>query len=339
MSNVRFAATTRDNIWGTLGTSVAGADTAANVFERAGLANWNVRKTPAYFMTDPVITEDGVSPAVPVQVPDKFATIYDDPITGTVKPLGVVGKVWHPIQNEESALLLDTLAGESGADFQVAGSMRDGRDVFVTMQMPDHLRVMTSDGVVDPIGLNIVALNSHDGTSSFRILITPIRLACMNQQRVAKSMAVSSVSIRHTRNAGDAIREVRHALGLVSVYAEHFTATAQDLADTRMSFEESARFFHALTRSNEEGIAPSTKTQREALAHNIWINHRETETLQPELRQTRWGAYQAITEWADHLAPVTRSRGADAATRRATRIAQGGAGEELKERAWELLTV
>ena len=327
-----FAATDRQNVWGTLGTNVENARTTTDVFEAAKLNNWNVRKTPAYFMTEPVLSEEGVTPATPVAVPGKFATVFDDPITGTVQPLGVVGRTYQPVQNEEIGTLLDALIGESGAVPQTAGSMRDGRDVFVSMKMPESLKVITPDGVTDAVDLNVVALNSHDGTGSVRLLVTPIRLACMNQQRAAFASAVSSVRLRHTRNVTVAIEEIRRALGLVSVYAEQFEESAQALMDAPMNAEESARFFARLTGSLESGLSTRTQQNRSDLARAIQSNHIGTRTLSEDERFTRWGVYQAVTEYVDHLAPA---RGG--ALARATRVAQGG--DLLKETAFDLLAV
>lgn len=327
-----FAATDRQNIWGTLGADVSESRTTTEVFERANLNGWNVRKTPAYFMTEPVLTEDGVTPATPVEVPGKFATVFDDPISGTVQPLGVVGRTYTPVQNEEIGTLLDALIGESGAVPQTAGSMRGGRDVFVSMKLPESMKVITPEGVTDAVDLNVVALNSHDGTGSVRLLVTPIRLACMNQQRAAFREAVSTVRLRHTRNVTVAIEEIRRALGLVSVYAEKFEESAQSLMDTPMDVAASSAFFARLTGSTERGLTTRTQNTRSTLALALQSNLLNTRTLSDDERFTRWGVYQAVTEYVDHLAPA---RGG--AVQRATRVAQGG--DLLKETAFDLLAV
>jgi len=59
---------------------------------------------------------------------------------------------------------------------------------------------------VDPVDLNIAALNSHDGSSAFRLMITPIRVVCANTQRAALRHNVAHVSIRHTTNAKAAVQ-------------------------------------------------------------------------------------------------------------------------------------
>ena len=97
-----------------------------------------------------------------LEVPDQFATVRTNPVTGRPDVLGVVGRGYTPIQNEEHAALLDALVDESGAHFETAGSLRGGRQVFLTMKLPTTMQI----GGVDPVDLYLIAFNSHDGTSA-----------------------------------------------------------------------------------------------------------------------------------------------------------------------------
>jgi hypothetical protein len=54
------------------------------------------------------------------------------------------------------------------------------------------------------------------------------------------------------------------------------------------------------------------------------------------IRGTRWAGYQAVTEYADHYAPVDGKR--DAATVRAERVVSGTVAD-LKHRAFDLLAI
>jgi len=49
------------------------------------------------------------------------------------------------------------------------------------MRLPDTMLI----GGIDPVDLYIVACNSHDGTSAFRLLISPVRVVCGNTQALA----------------------------------------------------------------------------------------------------------------------------------------------------------
>ena len=334
-----FAASDRRNVWGHLGTSLdGGVMTATEALDRANLAGWNVRTTPVYWQRPADLTENGVTPASYERIGDRFATLRTNPLNGRTEQLGVVGKTWTPIQNEDMTGLLDALVGESGAHFETAGAMRGGRDVFFTMKLPEQVSVITPDGVHDAIDLNLVALNGHDGTRALHLIVTPIRVACANQQAAAIRSAVSRVSIRHTARAAQSIEEARRALGLVSVYAQEFNASAQALADAPMNFAESQAFFDRLVGVNDSGLSVRQENTRRERSDALRANLRNTTTLTDAQRTTRWGAYQSVTEYVDHLAPVRAGLwGEEAARVRAERVVSGNA-EALKTRAFGLLT-
>lgn len=182
----------RQHAWHRLGTVLPAEFDAAAAMRHARLGGWNVR-TQA-LQTTPVLSADGVDV---LAVADHFATIRTNPVNGRPDVLGVVGRGYTPIQNEEHADLLNALVDESGAHFETAGSLRGGRQVFLTMKLPTTMLI----GGIDAVDLYIVACNSHDGTSAFRLLVSPVRVVCGNTQALAIRRAQSSFSIRHTSGA------------------------------------------------------------------------------------------------------------------------------------------
>ena len=129
--------TARQHAWHRLGTVLPDAFTAEQAMNHAKLGGWNVRTEP---LTTTVVGDDGVTI---LDVPDHFATVRTHPLTGQPEVLGVVGAKYRPIQNEQHADLLNLLVDESGAHFETAGSLRGGRQVFLTMKIPavdDHRR-------------------------------------------------------------------------------------------------------------------------------------------------------------------------------------------------------
>ncbi len=115
--------------------------------------------------------------------------------------LGVVGNKYEPMQkNEASCDLLDALTGESGAVYETAGgALRGGRETFVTMKLPESMVFDGIDGTKDRTDFfYLAALNSHDGSSKFRFLVTPVRIVCANTQSAAIARAAASFGISHT---------------------------------------------------------------------------------------------------------------------------------------------
>jgi phage/plasmid-like protein (TIGR03299 family) len=205
--------------------------------------------------------------------------VRTNPFTGATEPLGIVGGGYHPLQNEEHAEFLNHLADVSGATFDTAGSLRGGRQVFVTMRLPEHLSI----GGTDRVDLNIAALNSHDGSSAFRVLVTPVRVVCANTQHAALRNHLSSWSIRHTRNAKAAVQAARDTLGLTFAYVEAFEAEAERMINTSVTdaafFELVQNLFPSPTpdapaRTRNAGQAPPSEPGPPVARRRHPVRHR-----------------------------------------------------------------
>ncbi|KNX35864.1 DUF932 domain-containing protein [Luteipulveratus halotolerans] len=314
----------RQDAWHQLGTVVRDrAFTAEEAMTLGHLGGWNVRKVP---LTASEVTEDGVTT---IDAPG-FATVRTNPFDNRAEALGVVGSSYTPLQNEEHAEFLNTLSHESGAVFETAGSLRGGRQVFVTMRLPESLKV----GGTDEVDLNIAALNSHDGSSAFRILITPVRVVCANTQAAALRDHVSTFSVRHTRNAKSAVQQARNALGLTLAYCEQFEVEAERLVQTTMTdaqFNELVRRCFPVS-SDAPARSKNTARTRSATLSHLW---HEADT-QAAIRGTAWAGYQAVVEYVDHFAPV-RSNGQDVSAARATRLLTSDDPARIKQAAWNAL--
>lgn len=305
----------RKDAWHRLGTVLPDCFDAQTALETAHLANWNVRK-------EPMQTVSGLA------IPDKFANVRTNPYTGETDVLGVTGNQYVPIQNEDHVEFLNTLTDESGAHFETAGSLKGGKEVFVTMKLPESMKIAG----VDEVETYIAALNSHDGSSSFRLLVTPVRVVCANTQAAAIKQARSSFAIRHMASGAKRIGEAREALGLTFQYLAGFQEEAERMINETCTLQEFSKIVDQITGvvsvANSARANTSIATDRE----NLFYAFDQSPTVQ-DIKGTRWGAYQAVTEWADHMFPV---RGNDKETARALRTASGS-NDKLKIMAWSQL--
>ena len=317
---VHAAAFARVPAWHRLGTVLDGEMTAEEAMNAAHLAGWNVRKIG---LTATEVTDDGVTS---LEVPDRFATVRTNPVTQATEYLGTVVSLYTPIQIEEHAELLNRLVDESGAHFDTAGSLRGGRETFMTMKLPDTMLV----GGKDAVDLNLVALNSHDGNSAFRFLVSPVRVVCANTQAAALREAKATFSIRHTANAGRELQEAREALGLTWKYVEAFEQEAEALLARRYTNKQFDAYAAQLFGIKDDGKASKRAAEnRDGLIRL----YRDSDTL-TGIRGTRWGAYQAVTEYVDHFAPT---HGEDQALARATRTVASHKADRIKKSAFALL--
>ncbi|MDP7706905.1 DUF932 domain-containing protein [Mycobacterium sp. TY815] len=336
IAHVSFA-NSRSDHWHRLGQSVGHAMTAHEALQAAHLAGWDVRKMALQVPQEPVIDPTGVTTPAPLAVPDYYATVRTNPINGRLDVLGVVGSKYEPVQNEASCDLLDALVDASGAHFETAGALRGGRETFMTMKLPNTIVFDGRDGTQDRTDLYLAALNSHDGSSRFTFLVTPVRIVCKNTQSAALRNAKASWGIRHTGGARAAIQEARNALKLTWRYIEAFEAEAAELYARPMDTDEVRRFANTLLEV-DSATSAATARHRSERANGIVKLWTSSPTITP-IAGTRWAAYNAVTEYLDHHVPVRGARTSTAAsqTRALRSIASAASPQSLKAQAFRLL--
>jgi phage/plasmid-like protein (TIGR03299 family) len=318
----------REVAWHKLGTVTDGALTAEDALKTAQL-DWQVFKSeePVSTMV-PMFGESAMEQGSMEEIiyPDKFMTYRYHPKTKKANTLGVVGNRYTPVQNLEAFDFLNHVADESGAVFETAGSIDNGRKVFMTMKMPDSLQI----GGIDPVDLYLMAWNTHDGSTSFHVLVTPIRVVCQNTLTAAIGSAKSSYSLRHTPKVGGKIQAARETLGITFKYTQSFEAMANDLLSQKMTDKE----FHSLVENVfpiDDPESPRAVTMAETsrgILNGLW-----KAPTQSNIFGTKWAAYNAFTEYADWAKPV---RDANPDTARAIRIVTG-AGDNFKNKILNLL--
>jgi len=313
----------RQHAWHSLGTVVDSAMTAEEAMREAHLAGWNVRKTPMF-----TIDEEGNQ----IEADNRFATIYTNPVTKANQYLGVVGSHYTPIQNEDHISLLDAVVDESGAHFETAGSLKGGREVFVSMKLPNTMQV----GGFDAVDQYIVAMNSHDGTSPLKFMVTPIRVVCANTLTAATKSARSSFSVRHTGQAQFAINDAREALALSFKYFDEFEQAAEKMISEQVNDDQFTKIVEQLLgkESVETPRQEATFNKHFGSVMELW---KQSETVKP-VYGTKWGVYQAVTEYTDHFMSVNSSKTRDEATARAFRAVTSSQIKNLKEDAFALLS-
>lgn len=290
--------------WHQLGTVLPDTFTAEEAMLHGHLGGWNVRKVP-------MLADLG---GRTLEVPGMNVIVRDNPVrAGRVDVLSREKGVtdgYQIVQNEEHAEFINAVAHESGASFDTAGALDDGRRVFITMKLPNSTLV----GGVDLVDHHLAAINSHDGTMSFTLMVTPIRVVCQNTLNLALANHVNVFRVRHTTNAEKKIRtEARRALDMSFAYIADFEDEARKLIETSLTqtqFEEIvARAFGPAEDAPPRTAARATKRLEEMFA----LFGART---QDGIHGTAWAGLNALTEWADHFSGV---RGGDHDTSRAVK--------------------
>lgn len=314
----------RTPAWHGLGTVTDGALTAEDALKTAHLASWNLRMVP-----DVALVEDNFVPV------DGFSrVIRDNPFTpGKIDVLGHVSDSYGLVTNESAFAFLDAFRDLGGAKFETAGSINNGRRVFVTMQMPEETNVAGGD----KIQMYTLITTSHDGTAPVEALITPVRVVCQNTLNVALRNHVRKVKVRHTAKVNERLAEAARILGAVGEYEAAFVAACDRLAAKTMASQDVEDFLSAMFPIKDEpGVAQQVITRAVNKREEVKALIQFSPNIDDSLRNTAYGVWQGYTEWKDWASPAKGPEG-QKQTRRAIRNNLDDAGSEATTKAFGVL--
>lgn len=304
--------------WHQDGNVKAGVTSVEELLRLSGLG-FQVNKTPAFYYAGGQLRE----------AEEEFITYRDD----TFAKLGAVGKVYTPFQNDRGAAFLQELADRFDVQFESAGTLNGGKQVFISMNLPDSVTI-DEGGLNDVVEPKIAWLNSHDGEGKLKMVVSPWRPVCANTNRFAVRDAVTSWGVRHTTNGLERVEEARRALGFSVKYYDQFASEETQLARLEIQLKEFDALIAELWPVNDD---PS-KRQATLEGRRTDALHERFAVETKRVGRTAYAAEQAVTDYLDHVAP-RRAVGDKLAAARATAILTG-ADDGLKSKAHkQLLTL
>ena len=318
---------TRKAAWHKAGVAVE-ATSASEVASQAGL-DWTVSLHDIEAMY--VIPETELGNRIPIL--NKKAVIKTTPF-GETSAIGVVGNRYKVFQNAEIFGALDNLIDSGGMRYAAAGEYDGGGKVWMLMETPMEMTIAN-----DPHAAFLLAKTSHDGSSS--VIIRPIieRLFCMNQiNKIYKGKNKYTYQLSHTTNAQLSIPEISNIIQLSYDMAKDYTALADLLLSKQASHEHAKNYFKRVfplpTKVESvpyEMLSLGEKKQftRATQARETAFNIYAASPTQENIRNTEFGMWQAVIEWADYNA-----KGKNLALR-----AISGTSDNIKTKALELLGV
>jgi len=249
----------------------------------------------------------------------------------TQSVLGVVGRRYKPVQNEEAFEWLDGLVGSRLAAYEAAGSIRQGAVVWALVRLPGQLRIANTNDVVRPF---ILVANSHDGSIAFRALNTSIRVVCSNTLTIAlRSAGPDAISIKHTESIHDRLADAQEVLGLSIAKHREFEVQMNRLAQVRMTKRTFGayldRVLGPIPQPTEQGPEPEASAARQQIVANF--DH-ELQRLKG-IEHSAWAAFNAVSQYVDWERPTRGAAGSERDERRFA-TTMFGQGAELKRKAW-----
>jgi len=257
------------------GTDVSDAATALDALEAAGLTGMDLRKVELYNGSGQLAR-------------GRWGLQTAD---GSMLPGISVGDGYEVINYEQTAATLDAVARRTGATFDTIGSLGAlNSRAWISMRLPEPVAIGD-----DKMMSYIVALMGH-GNSANVLLPSSVRVFCANQQpqlhREANKYKYKIV-IRHTTNAAERLALAEEALvSSVDAMSEmaHMGAEMRNISFTTDQFLKAIDLVYPLG-----GDSKSAKTRYENRVDAIRGIHNSPTTA--NIRDTAWGAYQAMIEY------------------------------------------
>ena len=298
--------------WHQLGTKLPELATAEQAIIAAGL-DYKVekRKLLAQINTVPSLVLDTRD------VEGHFATVRMD----TTQVLGVVGSRYEVVQNKDAFSFFDALVGKDEAMYETAGALGKGERIWIMAKLPGFIKVKGEDIV----NKYLLLYNSHDGSSTIVAKLTPIRVVCNNTLSMALADQTDTVSIRHTRNVQDKLSVAHTLLGLTNNLYEQLESIFQTMSLKQITSDQLIKYIATLFPYNPESKDHSQTDEVRSKVYEL----QETGLGASLSSGTLWGAYNAITEYADHVVNANNPQ-------KALKSIWFGAANNLKQRAFKL---
>lgn len=191
-----------------------------DTIEDAGL-NWDVVKTPLVAMLEgryPLPIENHVS----INRTDNNETV------------GVVGSKYQPIQNSRIWEAVHTSLDGVNHTIQGSGYINGGSKIFIQTKVEDETFKVNGDAFSN----YVTFFSSHDGSSSFELFDTSVRIICQNTLQPARSKGGKQfkLKVRHTSNASIRFEGVMNHLETIFQVRKDTYKKLNDLTTVGMDY-------------------------------------------------------------------------------------------------------
>ena len=285
-----------------------GTITAEEAMRRTGMADMELIEGTSYTR----ITESGRT--VDYEMPKSKGILLHDNKFNTTTPVGNVGIKRVTTQFDELVYPMDELVQVTGGTIAVFGLLNPGSRWFVIVQLPEGVEVGG-----DQYNRYVWGV---DGLYSNYIVQPRIeRIACTNQlPRLMSNMRSHADEytyvMRHTSRAKVDVVAMRRAVNATTLVAEEldeFSKIMLSSGFTSQEFEAYTDELFGVPEPDQNGrISAAARTQHRKRQQKLLglfegtdeSGGRTTESTWRNGHQTKWTAFQAVTEYIDWKQPV-----------------------------------
>lgn len=278
-ANVEKMFYTREKPWHGLGIQVSHALNSREALLSSGL-DWNV-------LQKAIITEDGI----PVEGFKANIRDYDD------KVLGVVTDRYKVVQNREAFAFTDDMLG-NGVRYETAGSLQEGKKTWILARLPNEYIILG-----DRVSPYMVFSNSHDGTGSIRVAMTPIRVVCQNTLNLALSTATRSWSTIHTGDIQSKMEDAQQTLFMAERYMDSLGKEFENLTRIKLSDEKVIDYINLLLPLDGSVATPLQERNITKLREDMKVRYFDAPDLL-DIGKNGYRFINAVSDFATHAKPL-----------------------------------
>jgi phage/plasmid-like protein (TIGR03299 family) len=175
-------------------------------------------------------------------IPNSYCTFNET----THEAMATVGKGYTVVQNRDLFSSLQPFMHKLQPTW--SGSLNNGATAFMQCKVVND---PISIGTNDDIDRYVFLSNSHDGSSSVKILFTPIRQQCDNMlSRLFKEQ--NQISFKHSRRANEKMLDIPAILELEMQYAKGLKQYMESLKSVSVTGRQVSRVVMELILTPEE---------------------------------------------------------------------------------------
>lgn len=272
----------RQTPWHNLGIRVQNAPSSKDALVLAGL-DWEVVQKEIH-------TEDG----------RPISGYRANVRSSDGKVLGVVSDRYSIIQNREAFAFTDGLLG-SGVKYETAGSLMGGRRVWMLAKLPNEYIIRG-----DRISPYLVFSNSHDGSGSIKVALTPIRVVCNNTLCLALQTTQRSWSTKHTGDIGDRMKDAKETLFRAEEYMDSLGKEIESLNKIKLPRRKAEEQVRQLIPIPEDAT-PLQEKNAQSQRDGIMLRYLYAPDLK-NLPENGYRFYNAVSDYATHAKPLRETK-------------------------------
>ena len=255
--------------------------------------------------------------------------------------LNITGERYSPIPNSMFCSVLDSFA-KLGCEVTKYGAMANGKKIYAQLSHDEMASAVIPNDHHGKTKGYATLVNSHDGSSAFKIFVTVIRMYCNNQFHYVNNNASNGIRIKHTVNYEAKINDLVDCIDNIVVAQKDVLHKMQEMSETK-SFDRVTDYVETLHKLEEKPRPIKQRNEKTGTFDTVgWtppqfstqgINIMKDydsiwDSYKHEMNYSNWGLFNATTHYVDHEKSANKGNA----------YSLFGTGMELKGRAFKLLT-